>query len=57
MLQLDADVSMVGLKIDGRIIFSIIEYITKRYKKRDSMYAIKWFSRLKNSTKYKELAE
>lgn len=57
VLQLDVDESLVGCKIDGRTVFSIIEYITKRYKKKDGMYATKWFSRLKNSTKYKELEE
>ena len=58
MLQLDVDVSMVGLKIsDGRTVFSIIEYITKRYKKKDGMYANNIFSRLKKSIKYKELEE
>ena len=49
---------MVGLKIsDGRIVFSIIEYITKRYKKRDSEFAYKTVTRLKAKPKYKELEE
>ena len=49
---------MVGLKIsDGRIVFSIIEYITKRYKKKDNGYAYNLFSRLKAKPKYKELEE
>jgi hypothetical protein len=50
---------MVGLKIsDGRIIFSIIEYITKRYKKKDDgAFARQTVFRLKKSTKYKELEE
>ena len=59
MLHLTADVSMVGLKIsDGRIVFSIIEYITKRYNKNDGgHYARTAFSRLKAKPRYKELEE
>jgi hypothetical protein len=48
---------MVGIKISGRTVFSIIEYITKRYKKKDSGYAYNVFSRLKTKSKYKELEE
>ena len=50
---------MVGLKIsDGRTVFSIIEYITKRYKKNDDgVYGRTWFSRFKKSIKFKELEE
>ncbi len=50
--------SIVGLKIsDGRTVFSIIEYITKRHKKKDSMYAYQTVTRLKKSIKFKELEE
>ena len=59
MLQLDPDVSMVGLKIsDGRTVFSIIEYITKRYNKNDDgAFARQTVLRLKKSIKFKELEE
>ena len=59
MLQLSADEYLVGLKIsDGRTVFSIIEYITKRYNKNDGgHYARTAFSRLKAKPKYKELEE
>jgi len=58
VLQLTTNESLVGCEIsDGRTVFSIIEYITKRYKKKDSTYAYQTVSRLKNSTKYKELEE
>ena len=58
MLQLNADEYLVGLKISNeRTVFSIIEYITKRYKKKDNGYAYNLFSRLKAKPKYKELEE
>jgi hypothetical protein len=50
---------MVGLKIsDGRTVFSIIEYITKRYNKNDDgAFARQTVLRLKKSIKFKELEE
>ncbi len=58
MLQLDVDEYLVGCKIDGRIVFSIIEYITKTYgKDDDGAYARMTFSKLKSKPRYKELEE
>jgi hypothetical protein len=58
VLQLNADEYLVGCKIDGRIVFSIIEYITKTYgKDDDGAYARMTFSKLKSKPKYKELEE
>jgi hypothetical protein len=58
VLQLTTNESLVGCKIsDGRTVFSIIEYITKRYKKKDSAYGYNIFSRLKDKPQYKELEE
>ena len=50
---------MVGCKFpDGRNVFSIIEYITKRYNKNDDgAYARNALKRLKAKPKYKELEE
>jgi len=58
VLQLNADEYLVGCKIDGRIVFSIIEYITKTYgKDDDGAYARMTFSKLKSKPKYKELED
>ncbi len=59
MFQLNDDEYMVGCKVDDKAVFSIIEFITRKYKNHDAAYATTWFSKLKakNSTKYKELEE
>ena len=59
MLYLNDDECLLGCAVpDGRIVFSIIEYITKRYNKNDGgAYARNAFSRLKAKPKYKELEE
>ncbi len=58
VLQFTTNESLVGCRIsDGRTVFSIIEYITKRYKKKDSAYDYNIFSRLKAKPQYKEFEE
>ena len=58
VLQLTADEYLVGCKVGGRTVFSIFEYITKRYGKNDGgADARKTFGRLKAKPKYKELEE